>query len=184
LRRLLSVFERQRAFQENNLTKPEFNKPIILIGSHRIGQSIAFNLQREDFLIIDYDPDIISQLKKYNYLCLFADISDVEIFERVDFSKARLVISTSPHFEDNLILLNALNLLKKEKGKGPQVILRSQDEKEAEILYQEGVDYALLPHFTSGQYLGKTIAIDPELKILEQLKNRDLALIKKLKHET
>jgi hypothetical protein len=37
----------------------------------------------------------------------------------------------------------------------------------------------LLPHFTSGQYLGKTIAIDPEMKILEQLKKKDLEMLAK-----
>ena len=54
-------------------------------------------------------------------------------------------------------------------------------KKEAEILYKQGVDYALLPHFTSGQYLGKSIVVDPSLQILEQLKNKDLEMMKKNK---
>ena len=185
-RPFLGIFERRRP-KEDNFIDVEFNKPLILIGSHRTGQSIAFNLPKEDLLIIDFDPDVIAQLRKYNYDYLFGDIADEEIFEKANFKSARLVISTSPDFNDNLTLLSRLKLLKEiNKGIGPRIILRAQDEKEAEILYNPptggGTDYVLLPHFTSGQYLGKTIAIDPEMKILEQLKEKDLEIIKKLEH--
>ena len=181
-RPFLGIFERRRP-KEDNFIDVEFNKPLILIGSHRTGQSIAFNLPKEDLLIIDFDPDVIAQLRKYNYDYLFGDIADEEIFEKANLKNARLVISTSPDFNDNLTLLSRLKLLKEiNKGIGPRIILRAQDEKEAEILYEQGTDYVLLPHFTSGQYLGKTIAIDPEMKILEQLKEKDLEIIKKLGH--
>jgi len=180
--RFLSIFERRR-LKENEFSEKKFHKPIILVGSHRTGQSIAFNLPKEDLLIIDFDPEVIAQLRRYNYDYLFGDIADEEIFEKAGFKDARLVISTSPDFNDNLTLLSRLKLLKEEnKGSGPKVILRGKDEKEAEILYEQGADYVLLPHFTSGQYLGKTIAVDPEMKILKQLKEKDLEIIKKLEH--
>ncbi len=174
---LLAVFERRR-LKENNFADKEFHKPIILIGSHRIGQSIAFNLPKDDLLIIDFDPEVVGQLRKHNYDYIFGDIADDGVFEKANFGDARLVISTSPELEDNLTLLTKLKLLKTK----PKTILRAQSEKEAEILYKEGADYVLLPHFTSGQYLGKTIAVDMEMKILEQLKNRDLEIIQKLRH--
>lgn len=177
--RPLSIFERRRLKDE--FSEKEFHKPIILIGSHRIGQSIAFNLPKDDILIVDFDPEIIGHLRKHDYEYLFGDISDEGIFEKANFQEAKLVISTSPDFEDNLTLLSRLNVLK-NKGSQMKIILRAQDEKEAEILYEQGADYVLLPHFTSGQYLGKTIAIDPEMKILEQLKEKDLEIIKKLGH--
>jgi len=37
----------------------------------------------------------------------------------------------------------------------------------------------LLPYLTSGQYLGRSITVDPELKILEQLKNKDLETMRR-----
>ena len=64
-----------------------------------------------------------------------------------------------------------------------KAVLRARTEKEAEILYANGADYVLLPHFTAGQYLGKTVSVDPELKILEQLKNKDLDLMAKVNHK-
>ncbi|MEK7555497.1 MAG: cation:proton antiporter [Patescibacteria group bacterium] len=182
----LSIFER-RFPNKNHRLKSGFHKPIILIGSHRIGQGIAYHIPKEKLLIIDFDPNVIGELRRAKYDYLFGDISDEEIFEQADIQNAQLLISTSPNFEDNLMLLNAINQLKKKNPPAGgniklKVILRAQDEKEAEILYQQGVDYALLPHFTSGQYLGRIIKLDPELAQLEKLKQRDLNLIRKINH--
>ncbi|MDP3015095.1 MAG: cation:proton antiporter [bacterium] len=176
----LSLFERKNIKENDSLIK-QFKKPVILIGFHRLGQSIAFHLPKDDLLIIDFDPEIISQLRKHGFDYVFGDIGDAEIFERANFNEARLIISTSPDFEDNLTLLSELNSLKNRNK--IKVIIRAQDEKEAEILYEQGVDYALLPHFTSGQYLGRSIAIDPTLQILEQLKNKDLEMMARINHK-
>ena len=177
--RFFSLFERKKIKEDESLIR-QFKKPIILIGSHRLGQSIAFHLPKDNLLIIDFDPEMISQLRRHGFDYIFGDIGDAEIFEKANFNEARLVISTSPDFEDNLTLLSELNLLKNRNK--IKVIIRAQDEKEAEILYKQGVDYALLPHFTSGQYLGKSIVVDPSLQILEQLKNKDLEMMKKINH--
>jgi len=181
LSRYLSIFERKKALHEDTMGDGLHNKPIILVGFHRTGQSIAFNLPKEDLLIIDFDPDIIRQLKKHDFDYIFGDISDVEIFEQVDFAGARLVISTSPHLESNLTLLDALSQIrKKQKGRAKtKVIVRAEQEREAETLYKNGADYVLLPHSTSGHYLGKIVASDPTVKVLQQLKKNDLEFIKK-----
>ncbi|MEK7143943.1 MAG: NAD-binding protein, partial [Patescibacteria group bacterium] len=176
----LKIFERRKTTENGDFGK-EFEKPIILIGSHRTGQSIAFNLPKKDLLIIDFDPDIIGQLRKHDFSYLFGDINDSDIFERANFESARLVISTSPDLEDNLLLLSRLKILKNRDQM--KAVLRARTEKEAEILYANGADYVLLPHFTAGQYLGKTVSVDPELKILEQLKNKDLDLMAKVNHK-
>ncbi len=177
----LKIFERKK-LKENGFHFKEFHKPIILIGAHRTGQSIAFNLPKENLLIIDFDPEIIAQLRGHGYECIFGDVIDREIFEKSNLISAKLVISTSPDIEDNLTLLSQLN--DSPNRKNMKIVVRSREEKDAEILYNAGADYVLLPHFTAGQYLGKTISIDPEAKILEQLKEHDLKLMKKINRET
>jgi Kef-type K+ transport system membrane component KefB len=174
-KRFLNIFERQ-AKKKEVLVSPEFDKPIILIGSHRVGQNIVANLNKEDILVIDFDPEIVSRLKKQGYAVLFGDIADAEIMEKSRFKDARLIISTSPDFEDNMRILGEFE----NEDKKPKIILRAENEKDAETFYEKGADYVLLPHFTSGQYLGRSIAVDPELKILEQLKKKDLEQIKKM----
>ncbi|MBI4993638.1 cation:proton antiporter [Candidatus Wolfebacteria bacterium] len=170
---VLKIFERKK-IKENGEIR-EFEKPIILIGCHRTGQNIAANISKEDLLIIDFDPEVIDRLKKQNFDYIFGDIADKDIFEAANFNKARLVISTSPELEDNLFLLSELNKLPNRDE--IKIVLRARTETEAKILYNDKADYVIIPHFTAGQYLGKTINIDPELKILEQLKAQDLEII-------
>lgn len=174
---ILSIFERKKTKEDGSFAK-EFHKPIILIGFHRTGQSIALNLPKEELLIVDFDPEMINVLKKNGYDYIFGDLADEEIFEKANLKEARLIISTSPDFEDNLALLSRLNKL--ETRRQMKIIVRSKNEKEMEALYTNNADYVLLPHFTAGQYLGKSIAIDPEFKILERLKNQDLKIINRL----
>ena len=174
---ILSIFERKKT-KEDEMLFQKRHKPIILIGCHRTGQSLAFNIPKEDLLIIDFDPEIISQLRKQGYDYLFGDVSDAEIFEKANFDEAKLIISTSPDIEDNLTLLSSLNALNNRNKL--KVIMRARTSKEAEILYNNKADYVLLPHFTAGQYLSKTIALDPEMSILEQLKNQDIEVLKKI----
>jgi voltage-gated potassium channel Kch len=118
---------------------------------------------------------VVGPLKAHGYECLFGDISDPEIMEQAGFDRAKLVISTSPDLKDNLGLLEEMNLLDSR----PKVILRAETEPEAAILYGKGADYVLLPYFTAGQYLGKTIAVDPTVAILDSLKKRDLAMLQR-----
>lgn len=174
---ILSIFERKKT-KEDEMLFQEHHKPIILIGCHRTGQSLAFNIPKENLLIIDFDPEIISQLRKQGYDYLFGDVSDAEIFEKANFDEAKLVISTSPDLEDNLALLSSLNILNNRNQL--KVIIRARTSKEAEILYENKADYVLLPHFTAGQYLSKTIALDPEMEILKQLKTQDIEVLKKI----
>jgi Trk K+ transport system NAD-binding subunit len=125
-------------------------------------------------LIIDFDPNIAGEMKRKGYAVLFGDIADEEIPESSNMDSAKLIICTSPDFEDNMRILNRIKSIKKNK---PKAIARAENETDAKELYKEGADYVIIPHLTSGQYIGKTIAVDKELKILEQLKKKDLKLI-------
>lgn len=172
----LSFFERKKT-KEDKFISYDFKKSVVLIGYHRLGQSIALNIPKERILVVDFDPEMIEELKKQGFDYIFGDISDEEIFEKANIKETQLVISTCPDLEDNLIILEKLkNLIQK-----PKTIVRAENEKESEILYEKGADYVLMPHFTSGQYLGKTIAIDPSMAVLKQLKERDCVLLAKLK---
>ncbi|MDO8752171.1 MAG: NAD-binding protein, partial [Candidatus Wolfebacteria bacterium] len=126
---------------------------------------------------VDFDPEIILELKKHKFDYVFGDIADPEVFSRIDFTAAKLIISTSPHLDDNLTLLSRFSKL---HGRRLRFILRAETERDAETLYRKGADYVLLPHFTAGQYLGKTIAIDPEMRVLDQLRERDKFVLKKV----
>lgn len=172
IRRALRFFERAHP-KENGGGEGRFEKPFILIGANRVGESIARHLPKEDLLVIEFDPDVAARLTKQGIDHIFGDITDPEVFERANFEAARLVISTSPDLQDNLHLLETLNL----STRRPRVIVRAEDEREADMLYEAGADYVLLPHVTSGQYLGKTLAVDPEMNVLEGLRASDMEMM-------
>ena len=89
-------------------------------------------------------------------LC-FSAISPIRKFlKKANFADSKLIISTSPDLEDNLFILSELNKFKNNNSEAKaKIVLRAEDEKEAKILYDNSADYVLLPHFTSGRYLGK-----------------------------
>jgi len=170
--KFLSIFERRNKKEEFD-GDPEFSKPVVLIGGHRVGWNIVGHLPKDELLVIDFDPDVVARLKKNGYNALFGDIYDTEIIERANLGSARLIISTVPELKDNLSLLEEINK-SGWQGSRPKVILRAEEEGDARALYAKGADYVLFPCLTSGQYLGKSIAIDKNLNILEQLKKKDL----------
>lgn len=173
----LVFFERKKSV-EGSMDVGAEAKPIVLIGFHRMGESIATGLPKDKLLVVEFDPEVLKRLKHSGYQVLFGDITDSEIFDAARVEEAKLVISTSPDFEDNMHLIH---LLKNRKlSHPPKVVVRAETEHEMLHLYHAGADYVLVPHFTAGQYFGKTIAIDPEMKILSQLKTRDLDLVKNI----
>lgn len=172
LARFLRLFERRLVIEDEGADSG-FHRPVVLIGAHRTGQSIAASVPKDQLLVIEFDPDIITELRNAGYEYAFGDIGDPEMIERTNLASARLVISTSPDFGDNALLLDTLRPLPRR----PKLIVRADTEIDAKLLYERGADYVLLPNFTAGQYIGKTIALDPEVRILDTLKRRDIAML-------
>ncbi len=171
----LNIFERKKRtsvdFEEEIL-----EEPIILIGCHRTGEAIASSASKDEVLIIDFDPGVVKKVRDKGYKAIFGDISDVGIFEKVDFAKAKVVVSTSPNLDDNLMLISKVGKHKKEK-EFPKVVVRADSELEAKMLYEEGADYVLMPNFISGHYISRLVKIDSDFEMLDTLKKRDLRLM-------
>ncbi len=168
----LRLFERHR-MHEGKEAHSGLEKSIILIGGHRLGQNILQHLPKEKVLVIDFDPNVTADLKRQGYATLFGDVADLEILDYLDLGKMELVISTSPDFDDNNHLLQNVKKLKKR----PPVIVRAEDRRDALHLYREGADYVIIPHFTSGQFLGKALASHPIAQTLRDLKGHDQKLL-------
>lgn len=174
---LLSLFEKKST--RDDIVFDDFSKPIILIGYDGTGRSIASMLSKEKLLIIDFNPDIIKELEEQGYSCFYGDVSDPLIFDNINFNEAEVVISTSSNIEDNINLVTGMKLI----GKRGKIILRAQSGEDAKILYERGADYVFIPHYSSGQYLGKILSADPELKGLDELKKKDMAFINKINNK-
>jgi Kef-type K+ transport system membrane component KefB len=173
----LSIFERKNK-KSSDIENDDLEAPIILIGCHRTGESIAASVSKEDILIIDFDPSVVQKLRDQGYKAVFGDVSDVDIFEKVNFSKSKVVVSTSPNLDDNLILISRIK--DDRNGKEfPKIVVRSDSESETIMLYEKGADYVLMPNFISGHYISRLITIDSNFEMFKTLKKRDIKLIKK-----
>jgi Kef-type K+ transport system membrane component KefB/voltage-gated potassium channel Kch len=172
----LQIFERKRAEKnqiESTDSFDELNHHIILIGGHEMGLSLLKALEdtKEQIVVVDFDPDVVSRLKDREIPVMFGDIADHDIQERVHFDKARLVISTVPDIEDNLILIEGLS----RSNKKAKIVVMSYETQDTKELYEAGADYVVMPHVAGGRHLAKILIDKNHLEMIEKYKAKDLS---------
>lgn len=124
---------------------------VILIGYDRIGYSVFNKLRdmKKNFLVVDYNPEVIKHLAEKKVHCIYGDISDQEVISRLDFSTVEFVICTTPNER------NSLRLIKKAKEVKRKIIVfvTADHVDDALKLYDAGADYVILPHFLGGDHV-------------------------------
>ena len=185
LSKYLSIFERKGRKIDEHIHHKGRNYDIILFGCNRIGFSLLKSLKKlgKNLLIIDYDPEIITCLAKKGYECRYGDANDIEFLNKLNFSKTKMIISTIPDIETNLLLIRKI----KEVNKKAIIIIVSHQIEEALKLYESGATYVIMPYFLGGQHVSTLIEkygmnLD---KFLEE-KSKQIAHLKtriKLRHE-
>lgn len=171
----LKLFQRRTEFTEDIFEETNLKNHIVLIGAHRMGQTILRSLsdQAKEFMAVDFDPVVVKSLKEKGFPVFYGDITEEAIQELVGLDKASVVIATVPDFRDNLAVLEAV----RRKQSKARLILNAESEPEARELYEMGADYVILPHFLGGRELINIIESDHGFGSLKKLRDRDLALI-------
>ncbi|MAG39023.1 hypothetical protein CMO90_02950 [Candidatus Woesearchaeota archaeon] len=125
---------------------------ILMIGFDRMGYTIAKSLRKmkKDFLVVDFNPDIIKKLISKKQPCLYGDISDVDIMKMLRLEQVEMVISTIPDPIAARLLIKKV----KEKNKEAKIIVSALEIEEALKLYKEGADYVIIPHLLGGHQVG------------------------------
>jgi len=96
----------------------------------------------------------VEEYAEKGLLTICGDITDSVVQELVNLPYAKLIISTVPDFNDNLSLVHAI---RHQARKMPKLIFIAQDETETKMLYKEGIDYVISPHFMGGMHLAKIL---------------------------
>ena len=135
-----------------------------------MGMSIMEALAEKDMdvVVVDFDPGIVKKLENKKVHRLFGDISDLDIQERAKLDDAKLVISTIPDVEDNILLLTEL----KHENRRAKVVMMALDSRDAKTLYKEGADYVVLPHLAGGRQVAQII-MDDHMDRIENLRKKD-----------
>ena len=99
------------------------------------------------------------------------------MLEEINFCKTKMIISTIPDTETNLLLIKEI---RKTNEKCIIIVMSHQIDNALE-LYNQGASYVILPHFLGGNYVATMIEdyefniehfLEEKIKHLEYLKIR------------
>lgn len=156
----LAIFERKKVRER----KVRYKKiDAVLFGYNRIGFGILNSLKKikKHYLVIDFNPDVISDLTKLRVPCLYGDVDDEALLAELPLDKIQIAVSTIPEFETSALLIETVRAV----NKNAIVIVRAHSIKDAMELYKKGASYVLTPHFLGGEYVAnmlKDIKTDEE----------------------
>jgi Kef-type K+ transport system membrane component KefB/voltage-gated potassium channel Kch len=171
---VLGLFERKDA-KEKKVPNKQYK--YILLGYNRIGYSIikAFSKITKDFLVVDYDPVVVKELREQGIDVIYGDVDDSDFLEDLNLKKASLIVSTIPEKETNELIIDVIKRNKAETI----LILTGRQINDALELYKEGADYIILPHFLGGEYTRKLIQeAKDNKKIYEKEKKGEIKILK------
>lgn len=154
---LISFFEHGKFTHqaENKKSNVTLEDHAILVGAHRIGGEIIKFLKKENipFLVLDFNPAVIENLMNNKVQALYGDLGDPEILEFLNMEKSKLIISTAANLDDNLLLLSEI----RRRKVGAVIITRASSIEEAQMLYEQGADYVILPEIVSGDFIAQIL---------------------------
>lgn len=151
----ISIFERKGKKVDEHSHHKADSHDIILFGYNRIGFDILQSLKKikKRYLIVDYDPEIIRSLIKEGYDCRYGDADDSELLDELNFSDVKMIISTIPVIDTNLLLISKI----REENKKAIIAVVSHQIDDAITLYEHGATYVIMPHFLGGKHFSTMI---------------------------
>jgi len=144
---LKGIFRFKPVEPEQALPRKKFD--VVLCGYNRIGYSIVNKLKEigKSFVVVDFNPDTITELKKKNIPCVYGDIGNIEFIRKLNFKDAQLIVSTVPTLYENELLI------KEAKKNNTMVVVTSNQVDTALKLYDAGANYVILPNFLGGEHV-------------------------------
>ncbi|MCS7134715.1 MAG: cation:proton antiporter, partial [Candidatus Pacearchaeota archaeon] len=81
-------------------------KTVLLVGCHRIGSVYLKNLEKykNKILVVDFNPEIIEALMKQRISCIYGDITNKDLLQKIPYRDLRAILSTVPKKESNLLI--------------------------------------------------------------------------------
>ncbi len=174
----LSIFERKKLIEKE---KQSENCDVILFGYNRIGYDLlqSFKKLKKKFLVVDYNPDTILELSKKKIKCRYGDVDDEEFLSELNLARTKMVVSTIPEFETNLLLINQIRKINKDAI----IMVISHNIEETNELYDAGATYVIMPHFLGGSHASRMIDeykldlnkfLEEKQKHIKYLKNKKI----------
>ncbi|PIN94617.1 hypothetical protein COU53_02850 [Candidatus Pacearchaeota archaeon CG10_big_fil_rev_8_21_14_0_10_30_48] len=153
-------------------------KKIILFGCHRMGSMFLkkYKGDKNELLVIDFNPEIIKYLMKKKIPCLYGDYGNPEVFETLKFLNPEIVLSTIPSKEENINIIKMV----KTNNQNNIVVVVAESIHDAIELYHKGADYVVVPKVVSGEGIFDIISALKKDK--DAVKKKEINQLKKAHH--
>jgi len=156
LSKYLKIFERRDSKIDEHKYYKDETYDVIIFGCKRTGQKALRTLRGfgKKVLVIDYDPEIIHKLKEQDVSCIYGDIDDIDLLERIRLGHINMIISTVDNEENNYLMLDAI---KQQNGKA-LVYVVAHDLNTAVELYKRGAHHVIIPRMLGGEWLAEQLS--------------------------
>lgn len=149
----LHIFERAVTAREAEHRAKAY--PLVLFGYLNGGSQFikAFRHMKQDFVVVDYDPEVIEDLERKHIDFLYGDATDHELLADIDMEKTKLVVNTIADHFVNKTLVRYI----RRHNKSTVIVCYSGDHSDAAELYRLGATYVVLPHFLGSEQLSSSL---------------------------
>lgn len=130
----------------------------ILVGVEQMGSDILGFLKtkfkdKQQIVVVDFNPEIMNRLRAGGYNAVFGDISDPEVLEELELGRAKVIITTDPDISDNSLLIKEA----KAKNFKGVIISTAYWLHDAVKLYEIGADYVVVPEEVGGEHVARIL---------------------------
>jgi Kef-type K+ transport system membrane component KefB len=155
LEKYLSIFDRKGKPNPNEDRDFCETHEIVLFGYDRIGYSMVKTFKKlgSNFLVVDYNPDIIFKLTAEKLNCKYGDASDLELLDELCFAKTKMVVSTIPDYDTSSLIINKV----RAESEDTIMVVVSHRIEESIKLYEQGATYVIMPQFLGGDHASALI---------------------------
>lgn len=127
----------------------------IIFGYKRAGPEFSkvFDDMNLKYLVVDINPDVIEHLENLKIPCEYGDATDAEFLLDLPFSKCKIVISTMPDHEANLLVVRTVRKI----NETTIVVVMADTTSNAKRLYEEGASNVILTQYVGAKKASEMI---------------------------
>jgi len=162
----LRIHDLDRVATETEGELPDYR--LVFLGFFRDASSILYQLETaepgserrrllEETIVIDFNPDVIRELKRRSIHCIYGDIAHIDTLRHAHVEAPRVVLSSIT--DEILRGTTNLRILRSSRRLWPEaaVIVTSEHITQAKHLYEEGADFVYIPRIHSAEQIAEVI---------------------------
>lgn len=144
--RYLSLFERRKVKLEQQHVH---DADIVLFGYTHGGKELiaSFEKLHKKFLVVDYNPDVIDELKQRKLAFAYGDANDSEFLGELNLGKVQLIISTITDYQTSLFITTQVRAVNEKAI----LIVHGEHPEHALKLYEHQATYVTMPRYISSE---------------------------------